>query len=314
MSTITGLVASINVSTDKGTVKKPVERAVFTQRGIQGDAHAGAWHRQVSLLAAEQMERFAHKLGRALEPGELAENITTTGVDLGEAAPLDRISAGGVLLEVTQIGKACHGDGCAIFREVGKCVMPTEGIFCRVLEEGTLGVGDAVVLEQRPLTLKVVTLSDRAAAGEYEDRSGPRVEEKWSEHFRTTRWHSQVSRVILPDDPAALERVLEESKAGAVDVVITTGGTGVGPRDFTPDVVRKLMDKEIPGIMEYIRFHYGQSKPNALLSRSVAAVMGLTLVYALPGSVKAVNEYMTEIVKTVEHLILMLHEVDAHPK
>ena len=96
------------------------------------------------------------------------------------------------------------------------------------------------------------------------------------------------------------------------DVVITTGGTGIGPRDITIETVRPLLDKEIPGIMEMIRIKYGQEKPNALLSRGIAGVMGQTLVYTLPGSVKAVDEYMTEILKTLQHLIYMLHGVDVH--
>jgi molybdenum cofactor synthesis domain-containing protein len=97
-----------------------------------------------------------------------------------------------------------------------------------------------------------------------------------------------------------------------LDVVFTTGGTGIGPKDFTPEVVKSYIDMEIPGIMESIRMKYGLEKPNALLSRGVAGVMDETLLYALPGSVKAVNEYMTEITNTLQHLIFMLHALDVH--
>jgi len=96
------------------------------------------------------------------------------------------------------------------------------------------------------------------------------------------------------------------------DIIITTGGTGIGPKDFTPDVVKPMLEKEIPGIMEMIRMKYGQQKPNALVSRSVAGVIGETLVFTLPGSVKAVEEYMTEILTMLEHLIYMLHSLDFH--
>jgi molybdenum cofactor synthesis domain-containing protein len=95
-------------------------------------------------------------------------------------------------------------------------------------------------------------------------------------------------------------------------LVITTGGTGVGPRDITPEVVKELLDKEIPGIMEMIRMKYGAEKPNALLSRGVAGLMGNAFVYTLPGSVKAVNEYMSEITKTLKHLYLMRMGIDSH--
>ena len=97
-----------------------------------------------------------------------------------------------------------------------------------------------------------------------------------------------------------------------MDAVFTTGGTGIGPRDITPDVIETMADRLIPGIMEHIRIQFGAEKPNALLSRSIAAVMGQTLVYALPGSVRAVSEYMGEILKTFEHALLMIHGIDAH--
>jgi molybdenum cofactor synthesis domain-containing protein len=122
----------------------------------------------------------------------------------------------------------------------------------------------------------------------------------------------EIEHTIIPDDPDSLLVLLEKAKEEKVDVVFTTGGTGIGPRDFTPEVVNSLLDKEIPGIMEMIRMKYGIEKPNAYLSRGVAGVMGETLVYALPGSVKAVNEYMTEILKTLMHLFYMLHGIDAH--
>jgi len=98
----------------------------------------------------------------------------------------------------------------------------------------------------------------------------------------------------------------------AADLIITTGGTGIGPRDITPEVVKPLLTKEIPGIMEQIRVKYGTKNPRALLSRGVAGAMGNTLIYTLPGSVKAVHEYMAEIVKTMEHTFYMLYGIDKH--
>ena len=95
-------------------------------------------------------------------------------------------------------------------------------------------------------------------------------------------------------------------------MVFTTGGTGVGPRDVTPEVVTSFCEKTIPGIMEAIRVKYWALKPNALLSRSVAGVAGQMLIFALPGSVRAVTEYMAEIVKTLEHLLFMLYGLDSH--
>jgi molybdenum cofactor synthesis domain-containing protein len=96
------------------------------------------------------------------------------------------------------------------------------------------------------------------------------------------------------------------------NIVITTGGTGIGPRDITVETIRPLMTKEIPGIMEFIRIKYGAEKPNSLLSRGIAGVTGKSLIYTLPGSVRAVEEYMNEIVKTLKHTIYMQYGVDKH--
>src|SRR5690606_26652740 len=121
-----------------------------------------------------------------------------------------------------------------------------------------------------------------------------------------------VEKDVLPDDPETLRaRILEACNRGD-HIIFMTGGTGVGPRDCTPDVVLELADKTIPGIMEAIRLKYGTEKPLALLSRTVAAVRGTTLLYALPGTPKAVAEYMTEIALTLEHLLVVLHDLGAH--
>ncbi len=96
------------------------------------------------------------------------------------------------------------------------------------------------------------------------------------------------------------------------DLIFTTGGTGIGKRDITPETIKPLIDKEITGIMELIRVKYGAIKHNALISRSIAGVIGNSLIYSLPGSQKAVEEYMTEIIPTLMHSIFMLHDVKAH--
>jgi molybdenum cofactor synthesis domain-containing protein len=305
-------IVSVNVSDKKGVIKKPVDRIELFEMGVRGDAHAGNWQRQVSLLANESIEKFQKEAERKINFGEFAENITTEGMLLHETSPLDRIYIGETELEITQIGKKCHGTSCAIFAEVGNCVMPKEGIFARVLKGGPVQAGMEMEYVPRVYRVQVITLSDRASRGEYEDRSGPRVVELVSEYFREQRNIVETEHTIIPDDPLALHALLEQCRKEEVDVVITTGGTGIGPRDITPEVVGPMLDKEIPGIMEAIRLLYGREKPNALLSRGVAGVMGSTLVFTLPGSVRAVNEYMHEITKTLKHLIYMLHGLDAH--
>jgi len=305
-------IISTNISRETGTVKQPAPEITVNGRGVHGDAHAGAWHRQVSLLSREIIKAFETEIGRRIEPGEFAENLTTSGLDIRRIAVLDRLLINDVELEVTQIGKECHGDTCAIFREVGKCVMPKEGVFCRVIKGGAIRPGDQLEFHPRPLRFRIITLSDRASRGDYEDRSGPRIRECLDEFLADTRWHPDIECTILPDEAKPLRAELTACRKAGVDVIFTTGGTGIGPRDITPDVVTALADKTIPGIMEHIRLKYGPVKPNALLSRSIAAVMGQTLVFALPGSVRAVSEYMEEILKTMEHLVLTLRGLDTH--
>lgn len=156
----------------------------------------------------------------------------------------------------------------------------------------------------------VITLSDRAHSGAYGDQSGPVVVRYVRSAMEAAGWECEITTTVMPDDAVALRAALTE--APPMDLVITTGGTGIGPRDITPDVVRPMLTREIPGVMEQIRVKYGSDNPKALLSRAVAGAAGTTLIYTLPGSVKAVHEYMAEIIKTLEHTFYMLYGIDVH--
>jgi molybdenum cofactor synthesis domain-containing protein len=305
-------VVSVNVSRDKGTPKQPVDRIEIDALGVRGDAHAGPGHRQVSLLSQETIERFGLQTGRRTLPGEFAENLTLRGYDLGQVAPLDRLCLNDVELEISQIGKECHGTRCAIFQQVGRCVMPAEGLFARVVHGGSVQAGDRGRFVPRTLRLRVITLSDRAAAGVYADRSGPRVCELLEAFLAGSRWHAAIDAAVIPDDAMQLDSLLVEALREGVDAVFTTGGTGVGPRDITPDVVAPRCDKLLPGIMDHIRVKFGAQHPAARLSRAVAGVAGRTQFYTLPGSVRAVEEYLGAILETFEHLLFMLHGLDVH--
>jgi len=307
-----GLVASVSISTRKGTPKEPVESIHIENDGVRGDAHRGPGLRQVSLLSEECVREFNAESKRSYGPGDFAENVTVRGVALGLAAPLDRIRIGTVELEVTQLGKRCHGDGCAIFQAVGRCLMPSHGVFARVISEGTVRPGDAVELEARPYRFEVVTLSDRAFRGEYSDRSGPAIEELLTSHAAEAGRPITVRRALIPDDPHLLGERLRAGLEDGLDAIITTGGTGIGPRDFAPEVVQGACERMLPGIMETIRVKYGLDNPRARLSRGVAGVAGTTQLYALPGSVKAVREYIPEILLTFDHVRLTLHGLDDH--
>ena len=153
----------------------------------------------------------------------------------------------------------------------------------------------------------VITLSDRAFKGLYEDRSGPEIVKILNDFFVELGYEVEIGATLIPDDRSRLREVFLEV-VSTVDIVVTTGGTGLSARDITVEVIRPMLDKEIPGIVEFVRVKYGAENPLALLSRSVAGVTDKTLVYVLPGSVKAVREYLSVIVPTIEHSLELLAE------
>lgn len=136
-------VCSLNISDKKGVLKKPVEEALFIEgKGIEGDAHKGG-ERQVSLLAKEDIDSFQEEKGVRIDPGMFAENVTTEGWDLGSLKAGDRIMVGESELEITHIGKLCHED-CKIKELTGDCIMPTKGMFAKVLKTGRVRKGDKI--------------------------------------------------------------------------------------------------------------------------------------------------------------------------
>ncbi len=305
-------IRSLNISQKKGTVKTPVNTVELDHTGIVGDAHAGHWHRQVSLLGIESIEKFSKEEGREIKYGEFAENITTSRAVLYEMKPFDRLIGDQIELEITQIGKKCHGNKCSIFRETGNCVMPKEGIFARVVKGGTLSIGETLAYHPKIFQALVITLSDRAYRKEYEDESGPLVSRLLEDFHTKEDRQVETKLAVIPDEAGVLATLLTEARDKEIDLVFTTGGTGIGPRDITPETVRSVIDKEIPGIMDMIRLKYGVERPAALLSRSVAGIMGKTLVFTLPGSPRAVSEYCTEIFPLLHHAFLMMGGIDTH--
>lgn len=146
MSGLEGRIAAISVSRDKGESKTNVDRALLLKEwGIEGDAHAGNWDRQVSLLAMESIEKMRAQ-GAQVHPGDFGENLTVEFADLSRLRIGDRVRIGAILLEITQLGKECH-EPCAIYHQIGDCVMPRDGLFARVLRGGRICVGELLTIE-----------------------------------------------------------------------------------------------------------------------------------------------------------------------
>lgn len=143
---IEGIIVALSVSEIRGVKKHNVESAEFIEDyGIKGDAHAGKWHRQISLLSIESIKSFNESTGYVIKPGDFAENVTVGGMKLLDLPVGSQIKMGNVVLEITQHGKQCHTD-CEIFRTVGKCAMPTEGIFAKVIKGGIVKTGNTIEL------------------------------------------------------------------------------------------------------------------------------------------------------------------------
>ena len=144
-----GTVAAINRSEKKGDQKKPIAQGVFIEDfGLEGDAHAGKEHRQVSLMGQESIDKMNALGVMGLCSGNFTENITTRGLVLYELAVGTKLMIGETLHEVTQIGKKCHGADCAVMQQIGDCIMPREGIFTKVLRGGTVHPGDAITVAE----------------------------------------------------------------------------------------------------------------------------------------------------------------------
>ena len=267
--------------------------------GIEGDAHAGHWHRQVSLLAYEKIEEF-RKRGADVAFGAFGENIVCEGFDLRTLPVGTRFQIGDCLLELSQIGKACHSH-CEIYKVVGDCIMPREGVFTIVLKGGVVKPGDEITLIEadpaRPFTAAVITLSDRASRGEYEDKSGPLIRD-----MLEAAGYQVLEQLVLPDGRPRLELELTRlADQRQISVIFTTGGTGFSLRDLTPEATKAVCDREVPGIGEALRADSLKYTPNAILSRQTAGIREQSLIINLPGSPKACRENLEFLLKPLAH-------------
>ena len=300
-----GKVIAVCTSERRGIQKKDVNAGFFSvDWGIDGDAHAGHWHRQVSLLSADKIAAFNEK-GAGVVPGAFGENLVVEGFDFRALPVGTLLRCGDVLLEMTQIGKECHSH-CEIYKKMGDCIMPREGVFARVLEPGEIHVGDEMVIEPRsgvrPWQAAVITLSDKGARGEREDKSGPAIAERLERSG-----YEVVERLLLADDQAALRAALIRlCDQRQLDLILTTGGTGFSPRDTTPEATLSVATRLAPGIAEAIRAESLKITKHAMLSRGASVIRGKTLIINLPGSPKACMESMDVFMDAIPHAMGLL--------
>ena len=295
-----GKVLGICVSEKRGTQKKEVNEAILKENwGIEGDAHAGDWHRQVSLLSFEKIEAFRER-GADVDFGAFGENLIVEGYDLRRLPVGTRFRIGEAVLELTQIGKECHSH-CEIYKKMGDCIMPREGVFTEVVKGGRIRKGDAVEMEapslDRPYTAAVITLSDKGVKGEREDKSGPKICE-----LAEAAGYQIRETLLLADGIEPLKsQLIRLADQRQMDVIFTTGGTGFSERDLTPEATIQACDRMANGIADAIRNYSMTITPRAMFSRAVSGIRGKTLIINLPGSPKAVAEALEFLLPQLDH-------------
>lgn len=296
-------VESLCVSEEKGAQKHPVASVIFrTGYGIEGDAHAGPWHRQVSLLAAEDIETSQQEGRVELTPGVFAENLILSGLDLSSFGLGTRLRLGNeVVLSITQIGKVCHSH-CPIYHLTGDCIMPRLALFARVETGGRVKTGNPAdiieIVSRERFQAVVLTISDRCSRGETPDTAGPAVARQLKTELDA---HLYRNEIIADDRPIIAERLKHYSDGHSIDLVVTVGGTGFSPRDVTPEATSEVVERLTPGLDEAMRAASLAKTPHAMLSRGVSGIRGSTLIVNLPGSERASVENIEVILESLRH-------------
>jgi molybdenum cofactor synthesis domain-containing protein len=297
-----GIVYSVNIGEKKGEIKKPVDKIELIEDfGVKGDCHAQKGiNKQVSLLSWERMneEFFCLKDKVDIKPGIFAENITTERIDLRKLKIGDKLKINEVVIEISEIGKKCHLY-CEIYKKVGKCIMPKEGIFGRVLKGGIIKKGDMIEVIPK-IDVAILTISDGCYKGERIDESGKYLKEKVEE-----KGWNVIKYEIVPDEEEMIEKKLIEF-CNFCNLILTTGGTGVGPRDITPEATQNVIEKNIPGIPEILRIKTYEKSKFSVLSRGIAGIKGESLIINLPGSLKAVIDCFEILSDLILHSIEMI--------
>lgn len=291
-----GKVVAVCRSEKKGTQKINIKSAEFIEDyGMKDDAHAGKWHRQISLLSKDKIEDFRAR-GVDISYGAFGENLVVEDIDFAKLPIGTTFKCNDVILELTQIGKKCHNE-CEIYNIVGDCIMPREGVFTRVLHGGQIQVGDNLEILKNPMRVAIITSSDSGYTGEREDLSGPAIKE-----IMQDSGYQVVSMIILPDKREDLEkemiRICDERIA---DIILTTGGTGLSPTDCMPEATENIGERRVPGIPEAMRQYSMQFTKRAMLSRATCVTRKSTLILNLPGSPKAVRECLDYVVSELDH-------------
>lgn len=304
-------VVSINISEKKGEIKIPIHQGEFIKDfGLKDDSHAGKWHRQVSLLAQESIDLMKSKASTNLNFGDFAENITTQGITLHKLPVGTVLKIGECILKVSQIGKECH-HGCNIMQKVGSCIMPTQGIFATIEQGGIIKENDEIQIVELPqssiFTYAIIIVSDKGSQGLRQDG----CKEKITEILDKEIVYKMVDYTIVPDEIEDIKSAISKNINSNVNLILTSGGTGFAKRDVTPEATKAVIERETPGISEYIRAKSLEKTNRAILSRAVSGIAQNSLIINLPGSPIAVKESLEFIIDPLKHGLEILLKRDS---
>lgn len=304
-------VVSINISEKKGEIKIPIHQGEFIKDfGLKEDSHAGKWHRQVSLLAKESIDLMKSKASTDLNFGDFAENITTQGIILHKLPVGTVLKIGECILKVSQIGKECH-HGCNIMQKVGSCIMPTQGIFATIEQGGIIKENDEIQIIKLPqssiFTYSIIIVSDKGSQGLRQDG----CKEKITQILDREIVYKMVDYTIVPDEMEDIKAAIYKNINSNVNLILTSGGTGFAKRDITPEATKAVIERETPGISEYIRAKSLEKTNRAILSRAVSGIAQNSLIINLPGSPIAVKESLEFIIDPLKHGLEILLKRDS---
>jgi MOSC domain-containing protein YiiM len=296
------VVKSVNTSAEKGILKNPVEFIELNETGIVGDVHAGKWHRQVSLLAYESIKKAELVSGIKFPFGAFAENITTSGIEINKAGILDRFENENIILEVTQIGKKCHNK-CEIGRQMGNCIMPAEGIFCRVIKGGIIYPGDIIMWKKKIFQVKIIALvdSDKDDFSNYFQLI--KIVQKIRTFFNDIDRDVNIKTEIVQNSAHKFVKTIENIISGDMDVIVTS--------DFSCKSVNNILAKKIhdyfkacyTDIIEMLFIKNHQNNSNNYLNCGSIGALNKIVLFNLPihpDSIdKCINEVFTKFHKSI---------------
>ena len=295
---VDGRIVSVNVAESKGVRKGAVESIkLVVDHGVEGDAHAGPWHRQVSLLGNESIQKMLSACP-GVDPGAFGENVTTEGLRAVRTPGGRHGSTPASRCWRSRRSARSATRAARSSDQAGDCVMPREGIFAKVVEGGELRPGEGIVLLKNTLIhAAVLTVSDKGSRGEREDTSGDALENALRELGAAA-----VERAIVPDETDRIAAELRHwADETAVNLVLTTGGTGMTSRDVTPEATLSVLERQAPGFAEAMRAGSLATTPHAMLSRAVSGIRGRTLIVNMPGSPRACREQFAMIAAALPH-------------